>query len=650
MKIPVNYLLRVIVALLILNVMSENTFAQIRMPRIFSDHMVLQRDAGLKVWGWASAGERVTVSIDKQKKTARADRNGNWSVLLDPMNVGGPLEMVIKGKNTIIFKDILIGDVWLGSGQSNMEWPVRLSANAQEEIQQAGYPGIRIFTVPRHMSSKPVDDLESGQWLECTPENVAAFSAVGYYFARHLHNELDVPIGIINSSWGGTVAETWISAGTMRKHDDFKEIMLKENEFSLETLQEQAQEKMQAWLNDVDQKDLGLQESWEQADLDDSQWELISLPGRWETSGQLDLVALDGSVWFRREFILNEQQATIPLTLNLGYIDDSDYTFINGTLVGSTIDRYNAKRSYHVPSGLLKTGRNVIAVRVLDTGGGGGIWGHDSLMYYTSGMQKKSLQGTWKYAIGFRSERAPQSTLSPNVFPSLLYNGMIHPIQSYAIRGVIWYQGESNVGRAQQYRRLFASLINDWRQKWANPQMPVLFVQLANFMQSDKTPRQSAWAELREAQASVLNMPHTAMAVAIDIGEADDIHPQNKQDVGRRLALAALEVSYGKNNVFTGPVFQSMKIEDNRIRLAFDEGQVLFCKDKYGYLKGFAIAGEDKIFRWARAYLVDNQVIVYSNTIDEPVAVRYAWGDNPDDANLYNIEGLPAAPFRTDDW
>jgi sialate O-acetylesterase len=271
-------------------------------------------------------------------------------------------------------------------------------------------------------------------------------------------------------------------------------------------------------------------------------------------------------------------------------------------------------------------------------------------MYYTSGMQKKSLQGTWKYAIGFRSERAPQSTLSPNVFPSLLYNGMIHPIQSYAIRGVIWYQGESNVGRAQQYRRLFASLINDWRQKWANPQMPVLFVQLANFMQSDKTPRQSAWAELREAQASVLNMPHTAMAVAIDIGEADDIHPQNKQDVGRRLALAALEVSYGKNNVFTGPVFQSMKIEDNRIRLAFDEGQVLFCKDKYGYLKGFAIAGEDKIFRWARAYLVDNQVIVYSNTIDEPVAVRYAWGDNPDDANLYNIEGLPAAPFRTDDW
>jgi sialate O-acetylesterase len=634
--------------LIIANLFVCKAYADVKLPRIFSDNMLLQRETPVKVWGWADPGERVRVQIGNQTKSVRTDRSGNWSVTLDPLKAGGPIEMAVQGKNTIRLTNILVGDVWLGSGQSNMEWPVSQSADAEEEISLANHSNIRLFTVPRYLAGKPVDDIESGEWHVCSPETVERFSAVGYYFARYLNRELDVPIGIINSSWGGTIAETWISHESISQHEDFAERMKQTPDFNLEKIQREAQIRLEAWTESIERNDLGKQLGWEKPGFDDSEWAKMDLPVLWEQAGLPDL---DGVVWFRNEFFLDNNQAKETMVLNLGPIDDSDYTYVNGHLVGKTIDQYNANRRYEVPAKYVKEGRNVIAVRVVDTGGGGGIWGDENQLFYIAGTEKVSLAGLWKYAVGIKTDAPPQAGTGPNAFPTLLYNGMIYPIKSLSIRGSIWYQGESNAARAYQYQSLFPLLIQDWRQQFNNPGMPFFFVQLANFMQPDRTPTDSQWAELREAQTMTLSLPHTGMAVAIDIGEANDIHPRNKQDVGKRLALAALKVSYGKDIFHSGPMYKSMSKEGNKIRLNFTEtGSGLMIDDKYGYLKGFAIAGEDRVFHWAKATLEGNQVVVFSDTVANPVAVRYAWGNNPDDANLYNIEGLPASPFRTDDW
>jgi sialate O-acetylesterase len=627
---------------------SGKALADVQMPRIFSDNMVLQREVPVRVWGKADSGERVRVTFQGQTKNARADRSGNWTLTLDPLKPGGPFDLMIRGKNTITYTNILVGDVWLGSGQSNMEWSVQRSANPEEEIKMANHPLIRIFTVPRRMSSQPLDHLEGGEWLVCTPENIPNFSAVAYYFGRHLQTELEVPIGLINSSWGGTVAETWISKESIATHDDFRGMISQGPDFDLEKIQAEALRKRDQWVESLEKDDLGNQHNWQDPNFDDSGWGTMVLPGLWEQSVLPDL---DGVVWFRRVINLTKSQSGQSMILNLGPIDDSDYTYVNGTLVGKTIDKYADSRRYEVPANLLKEGENIIAVRVVDTGGGGGFWADYSQLYYLAGTQRESLTGDWKYAVGVKSAAPPQAASGPNIFPSLLYNGMIKAIVPFSIRGVIWYQGESNAGRHYQYRSLFPLLINDWRKQWNNPEMPFLFVQLANYMQPSRLPADTDWARLREAQTMTLSLPKTGMAVIIDIGEADDIHPRNKQDVGKRLALAALKVSYGKDIVYSGPMYQSMNVDGNTIRINFDHiGGGLTANDKYGYLKGFAIAGEDKVFHWAKARLVGNQVIVYNADVKNPVAVRYAWGNNPDDANLYNAGGLPANPFRTDDW
>jgi sialate O-acetylesterase len=389
-------------------------------------------------------------------------------------------------------------------------------------------------------------------------------------------------------------------------------------------------------------------QNWQNPDFDDSSWGKMNLPGLWESTTLPDV---DGVVWFRKEITLSASQVRQNMILNLGSIDDSDYTYINGKLAGQTIDKHNENRRYEIPAQHLVEGRNVIAVRVIDTGGGGGFHGMEDQLYYVAGTDKVSMASDWKYAVGIKSSAPPQAASGPNIFPSLLFNGMIKPIIPFAIRGAIWYQGESNASRHKQYQTLFPLLINDWRKQWDNPEMPFLFVQLANFMQVDRKPVDSDWARLREAQTMTLSLPKTGQAVIIDIGDADDIHPTNKQDVGKRLALAALKISYDKDIVYSGPMYKSMKVDGSLIRLDFDHmGSGMVAKDKYGYLKGFAIAGADKVFHWAKARFDGNQILVYSPEVPNPVAVRYAWGNNPEDANLYNKEELPASPFRTDNW
>jgi sialate O-acetylesterase len=371
----------------------------------------------------------------------------------------------------------------------------------------------------------------------------------------------------------------------------------------------------------------------------------MEIPSLWENAG---LTGLDGIIWFQKEIELEAQDILNDLEVYLGTIDDSDITYFNGVKIGETTQKYNESRMYKVEKSMLKKGKNSIVVRVEDTGGGGGIYGASDQLFISLPNKKISLAGQWKYMIG---KGDFSYSIGPNSMPSLLFNAMIHPLLPFGIKGAIWYQGESNAGRAYEYRTLFPTMITNWRDVWGQGNFPFLFVQLANFMQPKEQPGASTWAELREAQTMTLSLPNTGMATIIDIGEADDIHPRNKLDVGKRLAMSALKVAYGKNVVASGPTYRDMRIEGNKVFLSFDNlGTGFYLKDRYGYVKGFSVAGKDQVFHWAKAEITGENIVLTCDGVDNPVAVRYGWADNPDDLNLYNLEGLPAVPFRTDNW
>ncbi len=622
--------------------------AGVTLPYILSDNMVLQRDIPVNIWGWANPGEKVTVAIGTQKVSVKTGKNGEWKVQLKPTPAGGPYEMTIKGKNALALKNIMYGDVWVCGGQSNMEWPLSRSRNWTTDKNTVDNPNIRLFYVPKKMSMKPLINTSEARWEVCTEASAASFSAIGYYFGKNLVGELNIPIGLINSNWGGTDIETWTSLETMYADNDYKASIDKIKSMDLDQLQKDAEEQIKKWQNAIANEDPGIVNKWYMPETNTADWKTMRLPQAWEGAG---LPSLDGVVWFFKKVEVSAADAGKEATISLGPIDDSDETYLNGVKIGKTENRYDTPRLYKVAAGTLKAGTNVIAIKVIDTGGGGGLWGLDDQVYLGTASGKISLAGDWYYKVGLNLP-APKEATSPNSFPSLLFNGMITPLLNYPIKGAIWYQGENNAGNYIKYRSLFPAMIKDWRAKWGVGDFTFLFVQLANYMEPPKAPQQSSWAGLREAQTMTLSEPNTGMAVIIDIGEAKDIHPRNKDDVGYRLSRAALKVTYGKDIVYSGPLYKSMKVEGDRVVIEFDHvGSGLVAKDKYGYLKSFTIAGDDKKFVWARAFLAPgNKVIVTSDKVKNPVAVRYAWADNPDDANLYNAEGLPASPFRTDNW
>lgn len=628
--------------LLLLIIGIQQLHAKIILPRIFTSHMVLQRDREINVWGWGGKNEKVTVTFNGQRVSTKADRNGNWIVRLKAMPYGGPFEMKINGRsNSILFTDVLIGDVWICSGQSNMEWILKNTRDAATEIAAAEFPGIRLFTVQKATAYTPQKDLEGGEWLRCTPKTAGDFSAVAYYFGKKLNTDLNIPIGLINSSWGGTNVQTWISWDRMSLEPGYTDVDLRKLEQDMATVKVQ-REKFNASLAD----DVGMREKWFNPASNLEGWKEIQLPQLWEST---EIGDADGVVWFKKDLEISASPGGDLVSLHLGPIDDKDETYVNGERIGGT-DGWNEDRVYQVPARLLKPGKNTIVIKVTDTGGGGGIYGKEDQLYITINGQRISLTGEWQYKKAVVTTDFNIRDGGPNSFPSQLFNAMIRPITQYGMKGGIWYQGESNTGEAFKYRTLFADMIKDWRSYWGY-EFPFLWVQLANFMQPADQPQQSAWAELREAQSMTLKLPNTGQAVIIDIGEANDIHPRNKKDVGLRLALNAEKIVYNKNIVYSGPVYQSMEKENGRIILHFtNTGSGLMAKDKYGYLKGFSIAGANQQFVWAKAYIENDKVVVSSDIIKEPVAVRYAWADNPDDANLYNKEGLPGSPFRTDSW
>ncbi|HEY0769955.1 MAG TPA: sialate O-acetylesterase [Sphingobacteriaceae bacterium] len=625
-----------------------STSANVQLPKIFGDHMVLQRDRAITVWGWADPKERITVTFNKQSKTASAGKDGSWKIQLSAEAAGGPYTLTIKGKNTLSLTDVLVGDVWICSGQSNMEWTVRNSNNPQEEIEAANFPTIRHFKIPNTVASEPQSDIRGGEWKPATSENVADFTAVGYFFARELTKELNVPIGLINTSWGGTHSETWTSREAFAADDEFKSMIAGMPRLNLDSLAKQKEIETRAKIESLQGKldAPGASSKWIDASFDDSSWKTMTLPNLWEGLGLPDF---DGVVWFRKELWLSPGESGKPAVLQLAMIDDWDETFINGNKIGSTM-QYNEPRKYLVPASLLKEGKNVITVRVEDTGGGGGIYGDASKMILHVGGKSISIAGDWR----FRIERVAKGTASvgPNSYPTLLFNAMINPILPMSIKGALWYQGESNAGRAYQYRKAFPLMIKDWRQRWGQGDFPFYFVQLATFQANNGNSEVgSNWAELREAQTMTLSLPNTGMAVTTDIGDPGDIHPRNKQDVGKRLAAIALNRTYGRPRVDSGPTFTSMTIEGSKAILSFDNiGGGLVAKDKYGYLKGFEIAGEDRKFRFAKAMIEGDRVVVYHDKVSKPVAVRFGWADDATDNNLFNAAGFPAVPFRTDNW
>ncbi len=614
--------------------------ANVSVSKIFSNNMVIQRDREIKIWGWASPGESVTVSFNGKSGKAKTSKNGKWLVKIPAMTAGGPYVMKVSGKNSVELNNILIGDVWVCSGQSNMEWIIRNTNDAVKEIAESNYPKLRLFTVTKAMSYTPKEDLEGGTWLECNPKNVEEFSAVAYFFGRKLLKELDVPIGLINTSWGGTNIETWTSWDVMGQIEPYKSADISKQEINIADQQKKKDLYLAAMKSDK-----GVTEKWFDPNTKVSGWKNIAVPADW---GQTEIGNADGIVWYKKEVELPAGFSGTA-TLSLGPIDDMDVTYVNGQQVGSISD-YSKERVYEIGNGILHAGKNIIVVKVRDDQGGGGIYGEKEKLFLSTGEKKYALAGAWEYKASVLTSEYGVLNVGPNSFPSLLYNAMAAPITNFGIKGAIWYQGESNANMAYRYRTYFPNLIKDWRAKWGY-EFPFLWVQLANFMAPVAEPSESAWAELREAQSMTLSLPKTGEAVIIDIGEEKDIHPRNKQDVGLRLALNALKVAYGKEIVYTGSTYESMKVEGNKIILTLaNRGSGLVAKDKYGYVKGFAIAGSDHKFVWSHAIIVGDQVIVSSEQVSNPVAVRYAWGDNPDDANLYNQEGLPASPFRTDTW
>lgn len=663
----------VLLLLAISTVICQTEISKLKLPAIFSDNMVLQQKNEAAVWGSAEVNQKVTVTASWGKSVSvNANSDGTWSTKIKTPKAGGPFEVIVSsGNEKIIFKNVLIGEVWLCSGQSNMEmplagWPPADTIHgATKEIPAANYPNLRLFTVKRAVSSAPEKDC-IGNWSVCTPEMASTFSATAFFFGKKLMEELKIPIGLIHSSWGGTPAEAWTSGKDLSSLPLYKDLMEK---FANS---KQEYERLFSWLNQLPQINLSQDTStiWGKLDFkdsecskinyDDSKWPEINMPGSWDIIG---LGNFDGTLWFRKQIEIPETWLNKDLILSLGPIDDMDATYVNGVKVGGFEEEgyWQAERNYVIPAELTKEKNLTIAVRVIDNQGGGGMYGSaDKFLLHLKGTAESiSIGGTWKYlpVAEYRDTKfyvyeptnlefanRPKVSVEVSAFsPTTLYNAMVSPLIPYNLRGAIWYQGESNTGDAEFYKKVFPIMINNWRSDWKN-QFSFYYTQIAPFNYGEETSSQL----LREAQLLSLSVPKTGMAVTLDIGNVDNIHPGNKKDVGERLARWALAKDYGKKVVVSGPVYKSAKVANGKMILSFDYADQLEIKLRDGK-NNFVIAGDDKLFTEAIVEIKGKTLIVSSPNVKEPKAVRYCWSDITE-GTLFNGVGLPASSFRTDDW
>lgn len=649
---------------------SASGIAAVKLPALISNGMVLQRNTELRIWGWADATERVSLSFNNRNYQAVTASDGKWNITLPAMKAGGPYRMNIDATNHIVIDNILIGDVWVCSGQSNMELPMsRVKVKYEDVISKSTNSEIRQFNIATTYNFRAKqEDIASASWKEANPENVLAFSAVAYFFAKELYQKYKVPIGLIKSAVGGSPAEAWLSEEALKEYPDFLALTNRyKDDAMVDSIKKMDAAIANNWNERIEKEDSGLNipVKWYEQNYDASSWLTTKVPGYWDDSRLFDYnksenyeqIAgsfnktenINGVIWFRKEVDVPASMLNKPALLVLGAIVDRDIVYVNGQFAGTTGYQYPPRR-YELPANLLKAGKNIITVRVISNSGRGGFV-PDKEYSLKAGNDVIDLKGDWQYKLGYASEPMPGGGTTFQYQPAGLFNAMIAPLLNYKIKGVIWYQGESNTSNPKAYKKLFSDVILDWRKHWNQGDFPFLYVQLANFMQAKSQPSESNWAELREAQLKTLEVPNTAMAVTLDIGEWNDIHPLNKEDVGKRLALSAYTIAYGdKNVVYSGPVYQSMKVKGNKIILAFSNTGSGLIANGSDSLKYFSIAGADKKFVWARAQIKGNKVEVWSDSIANPVAVRYAWADNPEGANLYNKQNLPASSFRTDEY
>ncbi len=625
-----------------------SAFADIRLPHLVSDGMVLQRGENLNIWGWADPGETVTATLASKTAVATTGPDGRWRATLPAMEAGGPYTLRLQGKNEVVVHDVLLGDVWFCSGQSNMVHMLNIhDVIYAKEIVEADYPHVRQFLVPTATDLlRPQADVTGGSWEQAVGDNVRAFSVVAYFFALQIHKSQRVPVGIINASVGGTPIEAWTSEAGLTPFP----VVMNTIQRNKDTAYVHATNKAAALANaPAPYTDLGMAGEPRWFDMDKvlpmGGWRTINVPGYWEDQGIHDL---NGIVWYRKEVDIPASMVGKPARIFLGRIVDADELYINGRKIGNTTYMYPQRR-YHIAGDVLKAGRNVFVVRVTNHNGKGGFV-PDKPYCVFAGSDTVDLKGTWHYKVGAVFAPITQRDRIPSIpiqnQPAALFNAMAAPVTDYALKGVLWYQGESNVAQPEVYADRMRALIADWRSKWNKPALPFLYVQLPGFMEYNYLPTESRWAEMREAQRQTLSVPHTAMAVAIDLGEWNDIHPERKKEVGERLALLAEQMVYNHDIVATGPLYRAYRKDGNKITLSFDGvGSGLKAHDG-GPLAEFSVAGPDGEFVWAQAEIAGDEVVVWNDSVPNPKYVRYAWADNPVNPNLYNKEGLPASPFE----
>jgi sialate O-acetylesterase len=646
-EMALNIMKKVILFLLIIH--STVSWGQLKLARLFTDNMVLQRQKPINVWGWASANQLVKASLNGETKSTTVNNNGKWQITFGSIETSEPFQMVVNaGSQTVTVNNIVVGEVYLCSGQSNMAWTVKQSDNFKNELKNANYPNIRVFEVERTVSLTPQEDLQKGDWKSSTPQSVGNFPAVAYFMARELHQKLNVPIGLINASWGGTQIENWLSKEGMESSTEFKEVV-KNIPNSWDIVHKNIEKGLlKRFLNSENPPTLEDERKYTQENYDFGSWQNIGLPViKWDNRG---LMSFRGNGYMACTFEVPAHLLSANTSLSLAIQDSNNEIYLNGKLIHSGI--LKGVRKINIPENTLKVGKNAVMMKmgsmVKDSNYGMGLAGNNDDVYFESNNEKTLLDENWKIMPSFAE---PHNYLKiPNMAVTGLYNSMIAPLIPYTFRGVLWYQGEANAAKAYQYRTTFPLMINDWRKKW-NANFSFTYVQLATFGEFNNSNTGSSWAELREAQTMALSLPNTGMVVTTDLGNPANIHPTNKQEVGHRLFLSVLKTDFKQDVVHAGPMFNKMEIEADKAIISFTQmGTGLTVKDNYDYLKGFEVAGEDKKFYFAKAELNQDKVIVFHPKVTKIASVRYAWSNSPVEANLYNKEGLPAISFRTDNW
>ncbi|MEY2792323.1 MAG: hypothetical protein RJA76_315 [Bacteroidota bacterium] len=617
------------------------SFSQIKLPRLISNGIIFQRNQDLKIWGWASPLEHIIVSLGNERIETKADEKGNWKVNLKSRSAGGPYILSLKGKNEIDIKDIYFGDVFLCSGQSNMQlWMGRLKYIYPKEVESANYPLIRQFKVPNEYSFLgPNVDFSEGIWTPVNSKTIPDFSGVAYFFAKELFQKYQVPIGIINSSLGGSPIESWISEASLKPFPNaYQELNQFKNEKLIQEIELHNQTQNKLWYQFTSAFDIGNDKRFVKAQFEDNKWANTLVPGR------IDSKSPFGVYWLRKKVIVPASMVGKNALLELGRIADADSVFVNGELVGTTSYQYPPRR-YPLGSSILKSGENTIAIRLISSGTSPELIA-GKRYELTTISDTVSLAGSWKYFQSVTSNAIPSQT-TVRWKPTGLYNAMIAPLQNLSIKAVLWYQGESNVNNANQYGDLLKSMVLDWRNTFNRPNLPFIIAQLPNYLPSTIELKESAWATLRQQQLSILTLPFTCVSNNIDLGDWNDIHPENKLDVAKRLARIAYPLVYGETVAdATGPICSKAENKGNYILLTFSNAQNGLQIFDNRVVKNFAIAGNDKKFIWASADIQGNKIRVWNSLPTEVKFVRYAWADNPMPVNVYNQIGLPAFPFE----